>query len=268
MQSSIIEKLITVLTLVSEASTPPTFTKLLLISGYNKSTMHRMLMLCINGQLLQFDKEKKAYLIGPKIFNFVRNSYKGYDIQVIALDEMICLYEMIQVNITLGIPHGFDTVYLRVIDAKKSMGSMMQPGMREPFHCSASGKAWVAYLPDSVADNMLSNHKFEKFTNQTISNAQEFKTAIENVRNVGFATNDREEYNHLVGISAPIFNYMSEPIAVLNIWTHHDQYSITSLSEWAPELKKSAAKVTGLIGGVPPSLDSLKSTVKPLIRRE
>lgn len=258
MQSSIVEKLLVLLTLISQSSKPPTLTELVEISGMNKSTMHRLLSLGLENQLLQCDNDGKSYLLGPKLFDLVRSAYSGNDIQNIALGEMLRLHKLVAENITIGVPAGSDTVYLRILEAVRSVGHMPLPGMREPFHCSASGKAWMAYLPDSLQEARLNAHTFERFTDKTITNDQAFREILMRVRELGYGTNDREEYEHLVGISAPIFNYLAEPIAVLNIWTLHTRYPIEELVTWAGELKASAQRVTELIGGVSPTLKSLK----------
>ena len=75
----------------------------------------------------------------------------------------------------------------------------------------------------------------------------------------GYAINDREEYEHFVGVSAPIFNYLSEPIAVLNIWALHQRCPVEELSKWAEDLMESASKVTELIGGKAPVLEYLSN---------
>lgn len=257
MQSSIVDKLLKILTLVSEATKPLTFSELVSTSGLHKSTMHRLLTLGLENELLQFDEQKRSYLLGPKLFDLVKSAYRGYDIQVIALDEMIRLHRLVRENVTIGVPVGTDTVYLRLLEAPHSMGPIPQPGMREPFHCSASGKALMAFRPDSAIKTKLENYNFEKYTAKTITSAKQFMEAIDVVRQTGYGTNDREEYDNFVGVSAPIFNYLSEPIAVLNIWALHQRCPIDELCTWAGELMDSTARVTGLIGGSPPSNESL-----------
>ncbi len=258
MQSSIVEKLLQILSLVSEANKPLKFAELVSASGMNKSTMHRLLSLAQQNELVQFDKGTKSYLLGSKIFDWVRNAYQGYDIQTIALNEMMRLHRLVGENVTIGVPVGNETVYLRVLEARESLGSIAHPGMREPFHCSASGKALLAFRPDSTIKTVLANHDFVKFTAHTMTSARKFKNVLEEVRMAGYATNDREEYEHFVGISAPIFNYLSEPIAVLNIWSLHQRCSVKELSKWAEELMASTSNVTKLIGGKAPVLEYLR----------
>ncbi len=253
MQSSIVQKLFSILTIASEARGPLTFSKFLVRSGLNKSSLHRILALATQEKLLQFDANQKTYLLGPKVFDLVRNAYRGYEVQEIAMDEMSYLHGKFDGNVTIGVPYGLEVVYLRILDAKGSMNSFQRPGMREPVHCSASGKALMAYLPDGVINSKLKLHNFEKFTERTIDNFEDYKKALTDVRANGYGTNDREEYDHLVGISAPVFNYMSEPVAVLNIWTVHKHHPIEEVLCWADELMASAARVTSKIGGTAPT---------------
>lgn len=259
MQSSIVSKLFLLLTIISETRKPMTFSELVTKSGVNKSTIHRILSICMEEQLVQFDSQRKSYLLGPKVFNLVKNAYNGYDIQAISLDEMMRLHDLFGENITIGIPSGMEVVYLRLLEADIAWGSMQRPGMREPVHCSASGKALLAFLPDKIIDAKLKGYNFERLTDQTITSEEGFKDALNAVREAGYATNDREEYDHLVGISAPIFNYMSEPIAVLNIWSVKTHHTLADLKGWAEELVLSSGRVTGLIGGNPPNIESLSS---------
>lgn len=257
MQSSIVSKILAVLTLISEARKPLTFSELVAASGMNKSTIHRLLAICAEEGLVQLDAQHKTYLLGGKVFDLVRNAHSRHDVQTVALDEMLRLQKLFDANITIGVPSGLEVVYLRVLEARSTGSPVQQPGMREPIHCSASGKALFAYLPEKVVDARLAQHKFERFTERTITDADAFKAALEKVRRDGFAQNDREEYDYFCGISAPVFNYLAEPVAVLNIWSLHAQHPITEMVTWAGELMASAARVTALLGGVKPDLESL-----------
>ncbi len=249
MQSSIVSKIIALLTHVSEASSPMNFSDLVGTTGFNKSTVHRLISICVEENLIQFDPDQKVYLLGPKVFNLVRGAFAGYDIQAVALGEMTRLHRLFDANITLGVPNGMDVVYLRVLESRSALGSTQRPGMRERVHCSASGKALLAFLPEQVIASKLDGYEFKRYTDRTITDAATFTDALAKVREAGFAANDREEYEHFLGISAPIFNYVGDPIAVLNIWSVHPHHEMDELVTWASELMASTAAVTKLIGG-------------------
>lgn len=261
MQSSIVAKLLSLLTLISESRKPLTFSELVRESGMNKSTIHRLLAISVEEGLVQYDKLGKVYMLGPKVFDMARNAYEGFDIHALALDEMMQLHARYDANVTIGIPSGTEVVYLRILEASHSLGSSQRPGMREPIHCSASGKALLAFLPDAVIASKLDGYQFDKFTEKTITNLPDFLSALDRVRRDGFATNDREEYDHFLGISAPIFNYLSEPIAVLNVWTINTRHDMAELLAWSEDLMAAAARVTALIGGAAPKFDTPATTL-------
>ena len=257
MKSSIVQKLFTLLDVISEAQKPLTFSEVVRKSGLNKSTIHRLLAIGIEEQMVRYEPHRRVYLLGSRVFDLVRNASNSYDIQAIALDEMIRLFELFNANVTLGIPSGMEVVYLRILESPQSLGGVQRPGMRESVHCSASGKALLAFLPDKVIESKLQGYDFKRYTDRTIVNAAEFRAELAFVREHGFGKNDREEYDHFLGISAPVFNYIGEPIAVLNIWTVHPRHTLSDLIGWSEELKLSAGRVTDLIGGVMPNLDDL-----------
>jgi len=253
MRSSIVQKVMALLTVISEAQKPLRFSEVVEKSGLNKSTIHRLLSICVEERLVQFDPDKKVYFLGGRLFELVRNAYDGFDIQAIALDEMVRLYELFEANVTLGIPSGLEVVYLRALEAPHAHRGVQYPGMREPMHCSASGKALLAFLPEKVLQAKLKDYDFRPFTERTITSAEAFLAELERVRRQGFATNDREEYEHFLGVSAPIFNHVGEAIAVLNIWSIYPRHKMQDLLGWADELMLSADRVTRLIGGVKPA---------------
>ncbi|WP_439144150.1 IclR family transcriptional regulator [Planktotalea sp.] len=254
MQSSIVQKLLAVLTVISEAQKPLTFSDVVERTGLNKSTIHRLLAIGIEERMLRFEAQNKVYLLGNRVFDLVRNAYNGYDIQEIALGEMIRLNKRFDANVTLGVPAGNEVTYLRVLESSQALGGVKRPGMREPMHCSASGKALLAFLPSKILDAKLKDYNFESFTERTITNAKRFKEELKSVRSKGFGQNDREEFEHFLGISAPIFNYLGEPIAALNIWSSHPRHKIQELAGWSDKLLASAGSVTEMIGGIAPDI--------------
>ncbi len=252
MTSSIVQKLLGVLTVISEAQKPMTFSEVVQTTGLNKSTIHRLLAIGVEERMLRYDNHRKVYMLGPRVFDLVRNAYSGYDIQSIAMDEMIRLYDLYDANVTLGVPGGHDVIYLRIIESQNSMGGVQRPGMRDPIHCSASGKALLAYMPDKALQSLLQDYEFKKHTDRTITTMDAFEAELEFVRRNGFGKNDREEYDHFLGISAPVFNFLGEPVAVLNIWSVHPRHTMETVLTWSDELKASAARVTEMIGGTAP----------------
>jgi DNA-binding IclR family transcriptional regulator len=251
LQSSIIQKSVAILEVLSNANRPQTFTDIQKSSTFNKSTVHRLLSILTTEGLVQFDPPSRTYLLGGKLLQLARNADHGFELHSIAFDEMLHLNVLTQENVTIGVLRGHEIVYLRVIDADYDWGMVQRPGRKEPVHSTATGKSIVAFLPPQVLNQWLDQHEFTAFTDRTITSRTAFEVELEEVRNQGFSTSHRETDEYVNGISAPIFNYVGEPVASLNIWAPNFRHSYSDLLDWVSELKAAANRVTERIGGVP-----------------
>lgn len=162
------------------------------------------------------------------------------------------LHALLDPDETIGVPSGMEVIYLRILESSGRLSSIQWSGMREKVHCSASGKALLAFLPQAVVAAKLSGYEFDRYIDRTILDAETFKAALNKVRDDGYAINDCEEYQQFLGISAPVFNFMGEPIAVLNIWSVHPHHTVRDSIGWASDLLASSRTATALIGGSVP----------------
>ena len=249
MQSSIINKSITLLDVLGDSNRPRTFTEIVRASAFSKSTVHRLLSILTTEDLVQFDTRTRTYMLGPKLLQLARKARHGFEIQSIAFEEMHRLHGLVGENITISVLQGHEVVYLRVIEAGYDWGVMQRSGMREPVHSTASGKALVAFLAPRIRSAWLDRHEFTRFTDRTITSREAFEGELETVRNAGFATSDRENVDYVSGIAAPVFNYVGDPIAALNIWAPTFHRTLPELREWSDELMSAARRVSTLIGG-------------------
>jgi len=249
LQSSIIEKSIAVLDVLGDAGRPMTFTDVVKASAFNKSTVHRLLSILTNEGLAQYDEGTRTYLLGSKLLQLARKARRGFEIQSVAFDEMQRLFALVQENVTIGVLQKHEVAYLRVIEAEYDWGLIQPPGMREPVHSTATGKALVAFLSPPLLSAWLDCHDFTRFTERTITSRAEFEVELDTVRAKGFAASDRENVDYVNGISAPIFNYLGEPIGALNIWAPTFRHVLSDLLKWSDELMAAAQRISEQIGG-------------------
>lgn len=89
---------------------------------------------------------------------------------------------------------------------------VIQPiGQVEPLHCTASGKASLAFLPDAMRERMIRSPamRFTPYTDYTITDPEKLIKELDEVRTRGYAL-DLEEYHYNVCcISAPVFDRMN-----------------------------------------------------------
>ncbi len=92
-----------------------------------------------------------------------------------------------------------------------SFGSRLYP------HCTAAGKALLAYLPEGDVDRILKKEGLPCFTSNTITDSEELRLALEKVRKQGYAYDLEELLPDLCCVGAPIYNHTEKVIAAVSM---------------------------------------------------
>lgn len=99
-------------------------------------------------------------------------------------------------------------IVLDEVFGKNAIGKEFHPRKRErpqPYlHCTSAGKAILAHLPDYRVAQILEDHGLVRYTPSTITDETELVSALENVRDRGFALNDQEHMQGIRAVGAPI----------------------------------------------------------------
>ncbi len=247
-QSSIIEKSIALLDVLGEVTRPLTFTEIVNASDFNKSTVHRLLAILTSQGLINYNETSKTYMLGHKLLHLARKAWRGFDLQTLASDEMVRLNTISGENISIGMLAGNEVMHLRMIESQHHWGIVHPPVFNEPAHTTATGKAILAFLSPKIFDNWLDHCNFPRRTKRSITDRDSFLKEMKKIRKRGFATCDREDMDYIVGIAAPVFNFLNEPIASINIWAPTNRSSIKGLINWSDEIIASAKHISKLIG--------------------
>ena len=90
-------------------------------------------------------------------------------------------------------------------------------GLRGDAHCRASGKAILAYLPEDALEKFVSEKPLTARTPNTITNPEELRRALIEVRRQGYAL-DREEFAIGLGcVAAPYFDAKGEVAGAVTV---------------------------------------------------
>jgi IclR family acetate operon transcriptional repressor len=108
-------------------------------------------------------------------------------------------------TINLGVLDGGRVTYVEIVESPKAMRLASRPGDRDHIHCTALGKAVAAHLPEERVREILSVEGMPKLTPNTITEPERYFQQLRQVRETGFALDDRENESEgrCVGVSIP-----------------------------------------------------------------
>ena len=173
----------------------------------------------------------KKYLPGPKIRNIILKSLPYEPNFTLRRSYLRKLTNDIEETVSLSMPIGTKLVYFDRIEFHWPMQLNLEAGDHLPLHASASGKLYLSSITEDKVIQIFKNIKTPKTAKNTIIDISDFKKEIKKIKNQGYAFDDEEWFNGMVGISVPIFNSKKELCFCLSTHTAKSRKDISDLKK-------------------------------------
>ena len=185
----------------------------------------------------------KKYLPGPKIRNLILKSLPYEPNFTLRRSYLRKLTNDIEETVSLSIPIGTKLVYFDRIEFHWPMQLNLEAGDHLPLHASASGKLYLSSIKEEKVIQIFKNIKTPKTAKNTITDISQFKKEIKKIKNQGYAFDDEEWFNGMVGLSVPIFNSDEELCFCLSTHTAKSRKDINDLKKILSVMQSSATNL-------------------------
>ena len=173
----------------------------------------------------------KKYLPGPKIRNLILKSLPYEPNFTLRRSYLRKLTNDIEETVSLSIPIGTKLVYFDRIEFHWPMQLNLEAGDHLPLHASASGKLYLSSIEEEKVIQIFKNIKTPKTAKNTITDISQFKKELRKIKNQGYAFDDEEWFDGMVGLSVPIFNSKNELCFCLSTHTAKSRKDINDLKK-------------------------------------
>ncbi|MFJ1749980.1 IclR family transcriptional regulator [Streptomyces sp. NPDC088116] len=183
-------------------------------SGLPRSTAHRTADRMI--RLGWLDKPKDRYRIGNRLFEIASLAPIRLQLREAVLPFLQDLHSATKVTVQLGVLDGAQVLLVEKITGHRPMPMLSQVGGIIPAHCSALGRAILAYSDTETIDAVLAAG-LERRTPRTLTDPVAVLRELTAIPPRGWAV-EREEGN--IGVScvaAPVFGPLGEVAAALSV---------------------------------------------------
>ncbi|MBF9198009.1 IclR family transcriptional regulator [Microvirga sp. BT290] len=137
---------------------------------------------------------------------------------------------------------GDDIVYVARSATRRIMSIGLGVGSRLPAHCTALGRAILAYQAEGALKGYLQRVRLEARTPKTITDKSVFQAALEATRSQGYAiVNEELEYG-LRSIAVPVVQKNGRVTIALNLSAQAGRISAEEMKERFLPLLKSASE--------------------------
>jgi len=159
-------------------------------AGIPKSSAFRYLTTLESRHYVERDEESGNYRLGIALL-----PTRGRQLELLAARAgpiMRDLRDRFEETINLGVLDGYRISYLEILESPKSMRLAARRGDRHPIHSTALGKAIASTLPEEVVRAILTWEGMQQLTPRTITDVDDYISALGEVRQSGYALDERE----------------------------------------------------------------------------
>jgi DNA-binding IclR family transcriptional regulator len=181
------------------------------------STVHRLLATLRARRFVEQDESTGRYRIGTMALKVGGSFLSGIDLRESLRPLLEILAAKSAETANLVILQGLEAVYVDHVIGTKVAKLFTQVGQRVPLHCTAVGKALLAFAPPQERVALSSRMTLTRFTKKTFVTRKALAEELMAVRAAGYAV-DREEHEDGVAcLAAPVFDSSGRVAAAIGV---------------------------------------------------
>lgn len=183
----------------------------------HKSTVHRLLMVLERHRLIERSVPSGKYRLGLRLFELGTKAVARLDLRERARPYLERLVSETGETAHLCIPDGNQMLSIANVESPRTLRTPSTVGRRTPLHCTAVGKALLAFLPEGEADELIGKCELSTFTRRTLATPGQLKAELRRIRARGYAMDNEEIEEGLRCIGAPVLDYSGRVVAAMSI---------------------------------------------------
>jgi IclR family KDG regulon transcriptional repressor len=215
--------------------------------GLHRSTMHRFLTTLIKRGYVEQVDGTDCFRLGFKTLELTSALIGSLSLRDVGAPILEDLARATRETVHIVVLHDGEVVTIDRIEAEYPVTLRTQIGARRPAHCTATGKAMLAFLPNEVVDEILSRG-MPALAARTITDPLVFKAQLQEVRLRGYALDDEEFADGIRCAAAPVFDFTGRVTGAISLSAPCMRVDMTRLLQLAMSVQAAAHRLSRQLG--------------------
>jgi IclR family pca regulon transcriptional regulator len=170
------------------------------------------------------------------------------------------LFDQINQTVNMGIFDDDSVLYLCRLRKDKYLPFDIQVGSKLPLHCTALGKALLAFSRPETIKNVLDKLDLKKMGPKTITEVEVLKKQLKIIKQIGYSISDEELTPNVIAVGCPILDSQGFALMAINVTVTKNEFTKEMLiKSITPKLLSTAKEITKL-------LDDMKINQKEILQ--
>lgn len=212
-----------------------------------KSSTHTLLAALLTHGLLRQDHDGK-YALGLRLYELGNQAVAGFDIKREAMPILYELREKTHLTCHLSILQEREAIYLAKLESPQSVIVRSWVGKHVQLHCSALGKALLAWKSEHEIDQIFPQEELPIFNAATPATRTALKQLLVQTRARGWAIDNGEEVPEVRCIAAPVRDAHGEVMAAISLSGVNYQIPDSRVEELAIQVRAAGIALSRTLG--------------------
>ena len=166
----------------------------------------------------------RLFFLQPKVVSLGSAFFASARVEEIIQPILRAIIEQAGTSASLGVYDGDNVLIIANFSLKRIVRLTAGPGTRYPIHISSMGRVILADLPDQQLNAYIKHAKFTPFTRWTVTDPNELRKRILEVRRDGYCVTRDEIEEGLDAVAVPVRIDGGRAIAALNCTTYSREF--------------------------------------------
>ncbi|UCM87694.1 IclR family transcriptional regulator [Streptomyces marincola] len=215
-----------------------------------RTTVHELVTtLAARSYLVPVPEQPGRYRLGVRTYQLGSRYAEQLDLAAEGQQVARAVAETCGETVHVAVLEEADVIYIAKVDSTHAVRMVSAAGRRLPAHCTAVGKMLLASLPPrELAERLPAGGELPGMTPNSITSPEALRAALDEVRERGFASEQRESNPDVSCVAGPVRDRAGRVVAALSISVPMIRWSADRQEELAALAVRGAAQLSERLG--------------------
>lgn len=236
-----------ILEILGKSDRPMSPTEINTQLGLPKQTIHRLCNTLVSEGFLIYGENGKRLRPSRRLRHMASGILYSSRAHIARHQILEKLARSVSETVNFVVPEAEGMSYLDRVETDWPFRVQLPVGTHVPFHCTASGKVFLASLSPKNRKKVISSLNLESKTPNTISNSDDLLKELKAISKKGFAIDNEEFMEGMIAIAVPVFDDNKRFIAALAYHGPTMRLNSQGMIETEPVLREAADQLSRIL---------------------
>ncbi|WP_243403575.1 IclR family transcriptional regulator [Shimia abyssi] len=206
-----------ILEALSKSDHPLTATEINQEIGLPKQTVHRLCNTLVEAGFLTQQSNSKRYQPARRLRDVSAGLLDASRMHIARHQILVQVAREVNETVNFVVPEKLGMSYTDRVETAWPFRIQLPIGTHVPFHCTASGKCFLACMPPRSRRAFLASMKLEKLTDQTHTDPNTLLAELKEIAAKGYSLDRQEFLDGMIAIAVPVTDHSGRFVAALAI---------------------------------------------------